>query len=383
MSTQSDLASLNTALEAISDALTNSETGLNVSLLNASDHLTAGVDAIPAGTENAAARDNLAAAVFDIGDGENASSAVQAALQSAQNSANALALDLSPTGPSGPSGPTGPATGPSGPTGTTGATGATGPTGTTPPSTVPIPAGFNATPVTAVEFTGTTVPAYFDSQLDPGSLWNDENIPGSSSANKTNQAAYWNPSQATVADGVLTLTCEKLATPVDGFDYLAGVVTSVDTLPETGWCTRIVAQMPTTASGAWPALWFLPKSSAQEFDGYEGGWTGTNPNEQGHSDLFDSSGQEQKVWPTPGDLDLTKGFNTFDFVFLPGKEISVYVNGSQVDTYANANVAEEAYYAIIEFQMASSALGFHTQISSATPATMTMKVSSFQVYTPS
>ena len=87
--------------------------------------------------------------------------------------------------------------------------------------------------------------------------------------------------------------------------------------------------MPDTSDGMWPALWFLPASSAQEFDGFEGGWSGSSANTQGHSDLFDNSGQDQAVWST-GPTDITAGDNTYGFEYIPGKSTTVYFNGKQV-----------------------------------------------------
>ena len=190
------------------------------------------------------------------------------------------------------------------------------------------------------------------------------------------------PSQASVDNG-LTLTARQTTSSdigySKGFDWVSGAVTSKNPLPSTGWYVQIRAEMPDSSDGMWPALWFLPASSAQEFDGFEGGWTGSSPNEQGHSDLFASSGQQQDVWSTGGAA-LNAGYNTYGFQYIPGQSVTAYLNGKQV-YQASGSVASEAYYLIIELQVASSSTsGWHTSLSSSTPNPSTMNIAEVQIY---
>jgi hypothetical protein len=285
--------------------------------------------------------------------------------------------DTTSTGPTAPSTIT-----------TTGSTG-TGPTTTQPSSSggeMAAPTGYTAGQMTVDDtFSGTSLDSSdWTPQVAPGSVWNDEDLPAGDSSAGSNQAAYWTPGQVSVDNG-LTLTARQTI-PSDagsskGFNWVSGAITSKFTLPSTGWYVQIRAQMPDTSDGMWPALWFLPSSSAQEFDGLEGGWPGSSPNEQGHSDLFDSSGQDQAVWPTPGGTDITSGYNTYGFRYIPGQSATVYFNGQQVYQDSDSNISSEAYYLIIELQVASSATsGWHTALSANTPSPSNMNISEVQVY---
>ena len=222
--------------------------------------------------------------------------------------------------------------------------------------------------------------------LAPGSRWDSEHLGAPYSSGGSNQAAYWAPSQVTVDNG-LTLTARQ-TTQSDfgysrGFNWVSGVVTSTFTLPSTGWYVQISAKMPDTSVGMWPALWFLPSSSFQEFDGFEGGWLGPNPNEQGHSDFFTGNGQQPEIWPTPNGTDITASDNTYGFQYIPGQSVTVYFNGQQVYQILASNgstISAQAYYLLIELQVATAQVRLHTVATSATPSA-SMKVAEVQVYT--
>ena len=245
------------------------------------------------------------------------------------------------------------------------------------------PAGYTASQMTLDDtFAGTSVNSSdWNTEVAPGSNWNDEDLPSGDSSAGSNQAAYWAPSQDTVNNG-LTLSARQTNSSDAGygkFSWVSGAVTSKFTLPSTGWYVQIRAQMPDTSDGMWPALWFLPSNSAQEFDGFEGGWTG-NANEQGHSDLFLGSGQQQDVWSTGG-TNITAGYNTYGFRYIPGQSVTGYFNGQQVYQVNSSSISSEAYYLLIELQVASSATsGWHTALSGSTPSPSNMNISEVQVY---
>jgi hypothetical protein len=247
------------------------------------------------------------------------------------------------------------------------------------------PAGYSATQMTFDDtFSGSSLDTNWTPELAPGAVWNDESLPSGDSSAGSNQAAYWAPSQATVDNGLTLSARPTISSDVGfakGFGWVSGTVTSNFTLPSTGWYVQIEAQMPDTSDGMWPALWFLPKSSAQEFDGLEGGWKGSNPNEQGHSDLFLGSGQQQDVWSTPGGTNITAGYNTYGFQYIPGQSVTTYFNGQKVYSVNSSSVSAQAYYLIIELQVASSSTsGWHTALSSSTPNPSNMNISEVQVY---
>jgi hypothetical protein len=248
------------------------------------------------------------------------------------------------------------------------------------------PTGYTATQMTFDDtFSGSSLnTSNWTPELAPGSVWNDESLPSGDSSAGSNQAAYWAPSQATVDNG-LTLSARQTTSSdagySKGFNWVSGVVSSKFTLPSTGWYVQIDAKMPDTSDGMWPALWFLPSNSAQEFDGLEGGWNGSNANEQGHSDLFLGSGQQQDVWSTPGGTNITAGYNTYGFQYIPGVSVTTYFNGQKVYSVNSSSVSSEAYYLLIELQVASSATsGWHTALSSSTPSPSNMDIAEVQVY---
>ena len=233
------------------------------------------------------------------------------------------------------------------------------------------------------QFTGTSLnTSNWTPELAPGGPWDDESLGAPYTSGGPYQAAYWGPAQVTVDNGVTLTARHTTSSDVGyskGFKWVSGVITSNFTLPSSGWYVQIRAQMPDTSDGMWPALWFLPSNSDQEFDGFEGGWTG-NANEQGHSDLFLASGQQQEVWSTGG-TDITSGYNTYGFQYIPGKSVTIYFNGKQAYQVSSSSVLSEAYYMLLELQVASSSSsGWHTALSTSTPSPSNMNISEVQVY---
>ena len=217
----------------------------------------------------------------------------------------------------------------------------------------------------------------------PGTRWNNlGNLPspysGSNQPN-SNDMAFYSPTQdVLMSGGGVSLN----ATPSSqfssqGYSWESGVLTSKNPLPSGGWYVQVEAQMPDTSAGFWPAIWALPSSSAQELDGFEGGWPGSSPNEQGHSDTFASSGQIQQVWSTPGGTNVSSGYNVYGFQYIPGTGMRFYFNGTQVYS-SSANLSPENYYLFLELQVAAAQTsGWHT-IGGSSPGSM--KIAEVQVY---
>ena len=81
-----------------------------------------------------------------------------------------------------------------------------------------------------------------------------------------------------------------------------------------------------------------------------------------------------------GGAALNAGYNTYGFQYIPGQSVTAYLNGKQV-YQASGSVASEAYYLIIELQVASSSTsGWHTSLSSSTPNPSTMNIAEVQIY---
>ena len=217
----------------------------------------------------------------------------------------------------------------------------------------------------------------------PGTQWNNKgDLPsGYTGGNQpdSNDECVYSASQDTLMSGggvsLNDVPSSQFAS--QGYSESCGVLTSKNTLPSGGWYVQVKAQMPDTSGGMWPAIWALPSSSAQELDGFEGGWPGSSPNQQGHSDTFASSGQIQQVWSTPSGANVSSGYNTYGFQYIPGTGMRFYFNGTQVYS-SSADLATENYYLFLQLQVASSQTsGWHTTGGSGTGS---MKIAEVQVY---
>ena len=207
------------------------------------------------------------------------------------------------------------------------------------------PAGYTSSQMTMDDtFSGTSLnSSNWTPEVDPGTVWDNADFgSGYSTGGKTNEAAYFSSAQASVGNGLTLTACQTTSSDVGyskGFDWVSGAVTSKNPLPSTPGYVQISAEMPDTSDGMWPALWFLPASSAQEFDGFEGGWSGSKrETSRVNSDLFDASGQDQNVWST-GSTNITAGYNTYGFQYIPGHSVTVYFNGKQVYQDADSNIS--------------------------------------------
>ena len=217
----------------------------------------------------------------------------------------------------------------------------------------------------------------------PGTRWNNVgNLPSPYSGGNqpnSNDMAFYSPTQDVLMSGggVSLEATPSSQFSSQGYSWESGVLTSKNPLPSGGWYVQVEAQMPDTSAGFWPAIWALPSSSAQELDGFEGGWPGVDPNEQGHSDTFAPSGQIQQVWSTPGGVDMSAGYNTYGFQYIPGTGMRFYLNGTQVYS-SSANLSTEDYYLFLQLQVASAQTsGWHTT-GGTTPGSM--QIAEVQVY---
>ena len=247
------------------------------------------------------------------------------------------------------------------------------------------PSGYTSSQITLDDqFTGTSLNTNnWNTFYGPGTRWDDLGSlasPYSGGNGAGNDVAVYNPSQDTVNNG-LTITAQRNNGAYSnlGYTWLSGVITSKSTMPTGGWYVQVKAQMPDTSQGMWPAIWALPGSSAQELDGYEGGWPGSSPNQQGHSDTFASGGEIQQVWSTPGGANLSNSYHIYGFKYIPGSGMTFYFDGTQV-YHSSTNLSQQAYYLFIQLQVAGSSTGgWHTVTNSSTP-TSSMKVAEVQIY---
>jgi hypothetical protein len=253
-----------------------------------------------------------------------------------------------------------------------------------PPTTMPAPPGYThlwleeTFPGPALDRTK------WNPWYGPGVRWDVKNLGAPYSSGGSNQAAYWSPAQITLNNG-LALTARRTVPGDVGYGklpWVSGCITTAQPLPSTGCYVQVKARRCDSASGMWPADWLLPNSSEQELDGYEGGWPGANPNQQGHSDTFFGSGQVQAVWQAG--VDLTAADHVYGYQFIPGNPgtFSTYFDGKLVRPSTGA-LSPEAYYLFLQLQVYSGGSGqWHTEVTGATPNPSLSLYSEVQIWTP-
>jgi beta-glucanase (GH16 family) len=205
----------------------------------------------------------------------------------------------------------------------------------------------------------------------------------------TNQLEMFASSQVAVKNG-LTLTAQRNSpalSPYSGaYPWISGVVTTEGkfSLPTSGWYVQVKAMMPDQSQGMWPAIWFLPGpfgSTTNELDGYEGGWTGADPNQIMHSDYFADQGQQQNAYSVG--QDVAAGYHVYGFRFIPGQSITAFFDGKQVwqvKASSGITIRGEPYEIILELQVAAQQVsGRQTTATSATPSA-SMRVAEVQAY---
>ena len=217
-------------------------------------------------------------------------------------------------------------------------------------------------------------------------------VPSSAVAAKNGfNAAYDLPSAIRVDDG-LTLTAYR-GTRAAGYSWTGSVICSHPTSNNFGTGTvrtagftfadarvEVRAKMPDLNGGQWPSIWFLPAwdDNGAEIDLFEGGFLAKtiNPNRLMAVKLF-SRGNEQQFLDCG--TDLSAGYHTYAMEYRPGSSIRIFFDDSNVYTYTR-NVPVGPYFIILANGIASAhTAGWHTQVSSSTPAINLMQVSSVRV----
>jgi hypothetical protein len=251
------------------------------------------------------------------------------------------------------------------------------------PAPMPTPAGYtDQQMIFDDKFSGTALDTTkWNTYLGAGGVvWNDfgtlpspysgPNIPGSGF-----EAAMFGPSQVSVDNG-LTMTATRNSNQYSStYPWISGVVTTEGkfSLPTTGWYVQVEAKMPDQSQGMWPSIWFLPGTAStpvNEFDGYEGGFLGSDPNEVMHSDYFADQGQQASAYSVG--TDVTAGYHVYGFQFLPGNSVTAYFDGNQVWKVSAANgitITGEPYEIMLELEVATQATSnWHTLTSAGTPS---------------
>jgi Glycosyl hydrolases family 16 len=201
----------------------------------------------------------------------------------------------------------------------------------------------------------------------------------------TDVASMFGPSQVSVNNGLVLTAARNTNQYSSLYPWISGVVTTEGkfSLPTNGWYVQVKAEMPDQSQGMWPGIWFLPgvaDTAFNEFDGYEGGWLGSDPNQIMHSDYFADQGQQQEAYDVGANV--TSGYHVYGFRFAPGKSVTAYFDGRQVWQVTASNVttiAAEPYEIILQLQVAAAQATSHTSTAASTP-TASMKVAEIQAY---
>jgi beta-glucanase (GH16 family) len=205
-------------------------------------------------------------------------------------------------------------------------------------------------------------------------------------------AAYDLPSAIRVDDG-LTLETYR-GTRAAGYSWTGSVICSRPTSNNFGSGTvhtagftfadarvEVRAKMPDLTGGQWPAIWFLPAGdddNGVEIDLFEGGFLSKtiSPNQLMAVKLFSSGNQQQFV---NCGTDLSAGYHTYSMEYRQGSSVKFFFDDWNVYTYTR-NVPVGPYFIILSNSIASGqTAGWHTQVSSSTPATNLMQVSYVRV----
>jgi hypothetical protein len=245
------------------------------------------------------------------------------------------------------------------------------------------------------QFSGTTLDATKWSAFlgAQGNVWNNNgNLPPPYSGPNTpttENAAMYGPSQVSVDNGLKLTATRNTNQYADSYPWMSGVVTTEGkfSLPVGGWYVQVKAKMPDQTQGMWPAIWFLPGvpgTAANEFDGYEGGFVGADPNQIMHSNYFADQGPVQKNYSVKSDV--TAGYHVYGFRFIPGHSITAYFDGRQVwqvDASSNIAITPEPYEIILELQVAGPGATWWHSVTTDATRSASMDIAEVRAYSDS
>ena len=243
-------------------------------------------------------------------------------------------------------------------------------------------------------FLGTTLDSstwdtFVTNQSLGGAPWNG-NGDGGSGLNNNDSAAYFEPSQVNVDNGLtLTAVQQSVAGVTWGsipytFPWTSGAVSTYGKLEFTGGYLQVSMQEP-AGDGAWPAIWLLNGATASvdqwEIDVQEGG-AANNPTGASlwtlhYGDYYTTIGGN-----TNTGKNLTSGLHTYGIDWDPGKYIIWYVDGQEVGavTSAQAPIPDQPMFLLMNLDVATSAASTFTTPDNSTPSSMTMSVADVQIY---
>jgi len=226
---------------------------------------------------------------------------------------------------------------------------------------------------------------YLASNASKGWPWNGNGDGGSGGAPNGNDAAYFEPSQVSVKNG-LNLTATRVSSQ-PGYEWTSGVVSTYGKFEFEGGYVQIDARMP-NGDGMWPGLWMLPGPGGTSGDNFE--------IDQFEGSFLDGGANalEEYAWHlhTPGgtggggtnvNVDLSADYHVYGLNWVPGQSITWYLDGRQVGQVTSAEypIPDEPMELILSLYVASSlASGWHQAYDALTPSPSVMAVAEVQVY---
>lgn len=149
----------------------------------------------------------------------------------------------------------------------------------------------------------------------------------------TGELQYYDPANATFANGMLTLKSEKRA--MSGYSYTSAIVTSLKRQKFSYGYFEMRAKLP-KGQGIWPAFW-LTNDSTLEIDAME--MLGHQPNKV-YMTLHKNGSQVQGVSKTGPDF--SAGFHTFAVDWQP-TYVKWYIDGVLSATYSGSMPSDPLY----------------------------------------
>jgi beta-glucanase (GH16 family) len=239
-------------------------------------------------------------------------------------------------------------------------------------------------------FTGTTLDGskwntYIASKASNGYPWNSNGTGGSGGAPNGNNAAYFEPSQVSVNNGLNLNAVSGSGQP--GYEWTSGTLSTYGKFQFQGGYVQVEAKMP-DGNGMWPGLWMLPGPGGtggdnSEIDQFEGNFLDGTVNPLGVYAWHLHTRGTQWGSDTNVGIDLSAAFHVYGMKWVPGQSITWYLDGQQVGqiTSAQATIPDEPMELILSLYVASSLTsGWHQAYGPSTPSPSRMSVAEVQVY---
>jgi hypothetical protein len=214
-----------------------------------------------------------------------------------------------------------------------------------------------------------------------GAAWNGNGSGGSGGSPGGFSAAYYEPSQLRVDDGLRLTAVRGSSQP--RYQWTSAVVSTWGHFEFTGGYVQIRARM-TDGDGMWPALWMLDNGARHEIDIFEGNFTGNgvDPDANDAWTLHTPSGAQFGGLTNMG-TDLGAGYHVYGLKWIPGRSITWYVDGTQIGrvTSAEAPIPDDPMELLINLDVASSrTAGWHSPQNRTSPSPSVMRIAQVQVY---